>query len=181
MSKKRKTIYIFSTVLLIGFILFNFISNFIKKAMETKPNGPYHSSSTIAEAKRDNVLLEVYRATKTKYFSGNGIQTYKLGEIWIERNMNNPKDYLDNSDYILSMYFEYLTKDDLHEFRLLRNGPVRFDVLQQTEYPDGNPRVRYLINEYDDTIKLEVIERNPLDSLAWLTEKAIDTIVLIKQ
>lgn len=168
-------------VLLVGFIIYNFISNFIKKAMETKPNGPYHSSRTITEAKKENVLLAVFKTTKTKCFSENGHQTYKLGEVWVERNMNDPTEYVDHSDYIFSVYFEYLTKDDLHKFRLIQPDSVIYTEYQQIEYPDGWPRIRFLVDDFDDTIQLEVIERNPLDSLAWATEKVIDTIILIKQ
>ncbi len=39
----------------------------------------------------------------------------------------------------------------------------------------------FLLNEIPDTIRIEIIERNPDDSLAWTTEKIIDTITLIKK
>lgn len=81
-------------------------------------------------------------------------------------------------DNILNICFKSLTEKDLHKFRLI---PFPSNESVHIEYTDGYPRIRFLLNGIKDTIKIEVIERNPTDSIAWATEKIIDTITLIKK
>ena len=183
-NKNIKTgIYVFLIILIIGFSIVYGIKSWMKSMMDSKPNGPYHSSVSIEESKKTNVLLSIYIPTKTKYYSENNLQSYKINEVWIEKSKIDTKEHWEESryKYILNIYFKYMTDDDLHKFRFIRNEPKGLDMFEQIEHPDGSPRIRFLLNNINDTLKLEVIERNPTDSLAWITEKVIDTIILIKK
>jgi hypothetical protein len=53
--------------------------------------------------------------------------------------------------------------------------------MEIAEFADKHARVRFLTNELKDTIRIEVIERNPRDQKVWATEKSIDTITLIRK
>lgn len=64
---------------------------------------------------------------------------------------------------------------------LLPRSPRLFNENEFVEHPDGYPRVRFLLYDINDTIRIEVIERNPNDRLAWSTEKIIDTITLVRK
>lgn len=156
--------------------IFLIVSNGMKKVMHGKPKGPYYSSRNIKESRKSGVWNASYSSDRIYYQSSNGSDTYSFKEIWIERNTNNPKSYPIEStfDWILNLYFKKVTEKDLHEFRIIGT----FD--KQREHPDGYPRVRFLLKDLKDTIRLEVIERNPKDSLAWLTEKVVDTVVIYK-
>lgn len=180
MSKKNKIILTVAIIIVVGLIVYRLISNSMEKIIDGKPYGSYYSSESIVQAKRDKVWIATFSPTRKKYFSSKKNNTYEINEVWVEINKNDAKIHLSESKYenILNVYFKYVTKEDLHEFRLITDAYSR---LNQREHPDGHPRVRFLLNEIKDTIKLEVIERNPSDSLAWMTENVIDTIVLIRK
>jgi hypothetical protein len=150
--------------------------------MEGKPNGPYYSSTSILESKKDSVWLGTYLPNSKKHFSSDKSDSFDLDEIWIEKNRNDKKTHWSEADHeiILCIHFKKLTKKNLHKFRLISVTPEETNEFSQVEHPDGHPRVRFLLNERKDTIRIEIIERNPNDSLAWTTEKIIDTITLIK-
>ena len=189
MSRNKKIILI--SLLLVVFIypIYNYITNYIDFITHDKPIGPYESSLNINESKKRKTLVEIFKPTKSIYYSEDKLSSYQISEVWIEKNVNDPKIYDNESQYknIINVYFKYLTENDLHKFRLIKKVPSNlktlfdFDNNDQIEYPDGHPRIRYLINNFEDTLKLEVIERNPNDSLNWSTEKVIDTIILIKK
>lgn len=178
MNKREKN---FSKgILIVLFLIFVFRQcyNWWEKAGEEKPRGPYSSSSSIQEAKKQHVYLGSYIPDAKTYYSADASDSFQLAEIWIEKNKNSVKDYPSESDYkyILSMSFDHLTKNDLHKFRVLPYHPMEF-----AEFADENARVRFLTNELKETLKIEVLERNPSDQKAWDTEKSIDTITLIRK
>jgi hypothetical protein len=149
----------------------------------SKPTGSYISSDSIELAKRREVFVATYEKSDSVNYSSNGQESYTIGEVWMERNMNRAMDFPETSGYknILTVYLNRLTKSDLHEFRLLECSENGFTLATQREHPDGYPRIRFLLHDEPDTLALEVIERNPEDSLAWLTEKIVDTLYLFKE
>jgi hypothetical protein len=181
MNKGQKYSLTIAIVLLTIIVVVILISNWWQVVLEGKPNGPYHSSISIKEAKKDKVWIGTYFSDSEKYFSSDKTDSIELSEIWIEKNINNKEIYWAEADYknILSIYFNRLTENDLHKFRLIPFKPLKLN--EYVEHPDRSPRVRFLLNEIPDTIRIEIIERNPDDSLAWTTEKIIDTITLIKK
>ena len=189
MSRNKKIILI--SLLLVVFIcpIYIYITNYIDFITHDKPIGPYESSLNINESKKRKTLVEIFKPTKSIYYSEDNLSSYKINEVWIEKDFNDIKIYQNESHYkyILNVYFKYLTKNDLHKFRLINTISSKYKTLndfvnnEQFEHPDGHPRVRYLLNKFEDTLKLEVIERNPNDSLNWNTKKIIDTIILIKK
>ncbi|GEM_PF-5792397 len=189
MNRNKKIIFISLLTILFIYLLISSINHYIYLIMSDKPNGPYGSSLNINESKKRKSLVTIFKPTKTKYYSEDKLSSYQISEVWVEKNFNDPKIYEDESQYknILNVYFKYLTENDLHKFRLIKNVPSNLETLydfdnnDQIEYPDGYPRIRFLIDEFKDTLKLEVIERNPNDSLNWTTEKIIDTIILINK
>jgi hypothetical protein len=180
MSVKAKIILTFTIIILIIIVGLKIISNWTKAIMEDKPIGPYHSSITIDQAKKDNVWIGTYLSDSAKFYSSDKSDAFVISEIWIEKNNNDKEIYLYESKFenILSIYFKSLTEKDLHKFRLI---PFPSNESGHIENPDGYPRIRFLLNGINDTIKIEVLERNPTDSIAWTTKKIIDTITLIKK
>lgn len=160
-----------------------FIFNWMTTASEGKLDGPYYSSLTIEEAKKQQVWLATYSPDSKRYFSYNKTDSIELAEVWVEKNNNDKQKYWMEADYefILNIFFKRLTDNRLHKFRLITSKTFKLDDFKNDEYPDGYHRVRFLITEIKDTINLLVLERNPEDSLAWLTEKSIDTITLIRK
>ncbi len=167
--------------------IYKFITYKLHQITSDKPSGPYHSSVSIRESKINHSFLFKYTPSKNIYYSSDRKSNYKINEVWIEKNMNDPLTYQDvcNYKFIVNVNFKYITKNNLHKFRLIKNNLKTFydysEAEKLIEYPDGYPRIRYLVNQIDDTIKLEVIERNPNDSLNWMTEKVVDTIRFVKQ
>ena len=150
--------------------------------MQDKPTGPFSSTNSITQSKESKVWVETYYPTKQKYDSFDESDSFSISDVWMEVNLNertrHPNYY--DSDYILLVYFNTITKKDLHKFKLIPYYDLENDETPQEVSPDGYPRIRYLLNVVPDTIKLEVIERNPNDSTYFLTEKVIDTITLVK-
>jgi hypothetical protein len=178
MNKREKN---FSKgILIVLFLIFFFRQgyNWWGKAGDEKPIGPFSSSSSIKESKKQSVWLGTYLSDAKTYHSADKSDSFELAEIWMEKNKNSVKDYPSESDYkyILSMSFARLTKENLHKFRVLPYRPMEF-----AEFADKHARVRFLANELKDTIRIEVIERNPRDQKVWATEKSIDTITLIRK
>jgi hypothetical protein len=151
--------------------------------MHSKPHGSYISSASIEDAKSQKVFIGAYNLSDTTNYSANGQESYTIREVWIEKNTNNISYFPETSNFknILTVFFKSLTENDLHEFRLLEKDDYGNKLTSQREHPDGHPRIRYLMNDCPDTLSLEVIERNPDDSLAWLTEKVVDTLYLTKE
>jgi hypothetical protein len=178
MNKREKN---FSKgILIVLFLIFFFRQgyNWWGKAGDEKPIGPFSSSSSIKESKKQSVWLGTYLSDAKTYHSADKSDSFELAEIWMEKNKNSVKDYPSESDYkyILSIYFGRLTKENLHKFRVLPYHPMEI-----AEFADEHARVRFLANELKDTIRIEVIERNPRDQKVWATEKSIDTITLIRK
>lgn len=180
----KKTIKIIGVLAFFGFLVFvaiKLLNAFGKSIMEDKPNGPFHSCESIIESKINNVWLTTYFADSSVVFSKNKKESFSIGEVWIEKNINSEIDYpeLEGFDNILVVSFNYTTENDLHRFRLIPNPSVRLDEyvdFDKVEYPDDYPRLRFPINGIPDSLLIEVRERNPKDSLAWMTEKVVDTI-----
>lgn len=183
MTKRQIIILKVTIIILIILLGIKLFSIWMIAVMEGKPDGPYYSSLTIDEAKKEQVWIATYLPESNKYYSYNKTDSFELAEIWIEKNKNDKEIYWSEADYelILNIHFKRLTEDELHKFRLIPLTPLKLNEYEKIEHPDGYPRVRFLLNEIKDTIKIEVIERNPNDSLAWITEKSIDTITLIKK
>ncbi len=180
----KKTIKIIGVLAFFGFLVFvaiKLLNAFGKSIMEDKPNGPFHSCESIIESKINNVWLTTYFADSSVVFSKNKKESFSIGEVWIEKNINSEIDYpeLEGFDNILVVSFNYTTENDLHRFRLIPNPSVRLDEyvdFDKVEYPDDYPRLRFPINGIPDSLLIEVRERNTKDSLAWMTEKVVDTI-----
>jgi hypothetical protein len=183
MNPKIKNLLIVVVLILISMMIFCWISSFIHGVTHSKPLGSYISAVSIDDSKSQKVFIGTYSSTDPTNYSANGQESYTIGEVWIEKNMNNISDFPETSNFknILTFLFNNLTVNDLHEFRLLEKDDYGYKFTSQREHPDGHPRIRYLMNDYPDTLWLEVIERNPSDSLAWLTEKVIDTLYLTKE
>lgn len=162
--------------------IFTLFSNWTTSIMQDKPTRAFHSTNSILESKKSKVWVETYTPTKQKYFSFDKLDSFSISETWMELNRNNhvghPKHY--NFDYILVVSFNTVTKNDLHKFKLIPYYDLEKDEIHEETNPDGYPRIRFLLNVVPDTIKIEVIERNPKDSIYFMTEKVLDTITFIK-
>lgn len=159
------------------------ISEWTSKVLIDKPNGSYHSSTSILEAKNLKVWIRTYRPDRKVYYSSDRKDSIELQEIWIEKNNNDKKLFpvTANFENILCVHLKKLTKNALHKFRLIETDPFELSENRNASHPDGNDRIRFLINEVRDTIGIEIIERNPKDSLLWMTQKTTDTITLIRK
>lgn len=181
MKKTFKIVWVLILVVFFVFVAIKLFDIWVKSIMEDKPNGPYHSSESIIESKINDVWMTTYFADSSFVFSKNKKESFSIGEVWIEKNQNSDRDYIELEGYenILIVNFNSISENDLHRFRFIPKPPVRleeysdFDII---EFPDSYPRIRFPINGTPDSILIEVIERNPRDSLAWLTEEVIDTI-----
>ena len=182
MNKRQQILLTVTIVIFIILVGIKLISNWMRAVMDGKPNGPYLSTISIEESKKENVWIGTYYPDSRKYCSYDKTDSFELNEIWIEKNKNDREFYWPEADYkyILSIYFKRLTENDLHKFRLIPLTPLKFNEFEKVEHPDGYPRVRFLLNEIKDTIRIEVLERNPNDNLAWTTEKSINIITIIK-
>jgi hypothetical protein len=181
----KRTLKIFLTITIISLVVIigiKFFSNWTNDIMEDKPKGPYHSTKSIKEAKEESVWIATYLPEAHEYFSFNKLDSFSISEIWVEDNENQKEVNSAQSNYnsILNINFENLTKESLHKFRLVPYSNSYLNEYKQVQYPDGYPRIRFLINKIQDTIRIEIIERNPSDSLNWMSEKIIDTLTLMK-
>lgn len=183
MSTKLNRSFIIIILLLIVVIIF--ILNWLHNAVNDKTRGIYDSFISISESKKAKVWISTYQPNAKKYYSSDKKDYFELKECWVETNNNDKEIYWEIADYnyILTLSFKKTTNDNLHKFRLI-NPPYKslFNTNpEQTETPDGWPRIRFVLSEIKDTIQLEVAERNPKDSLNWMTKKIVDTITLIRR
>lgn len=183
MKRKTKNIIIISAIALSLILIFQLAMDYMDAIGNSKPSSrPLHSTSSLEEAKKENVFIAEYQAERRIHPSANGNDSYMIGQIWVERNRNYSKSYpkTRQSENILSVRFNSLTKKNLHKFRLLGNDKSNFEISTQCKYPDVSQHILFLISNPPDTLFLEVIERNPKDSSAWLTQTVIDTLYFIK-
>lgn len=177
-----KIFVVFGTLLLLFIVAFNYLTNWTQSIMEDKPRENYISSKNIEQSKNEGYWVATFIENREKYNAEVEIDSLSINEVWIEENRisNNEISNSGQYDYILNLLFNSVTDENLHKFRLIQTPKFINYSNSEVEYPDAHPRIRYLLKYSLDTVKLEVLERNPNDTLAWLTEKAIDTIVLVK-
>jgi len=182
MNKKQRNNLTIAVILLMVLLGVLFVYDWIHKVTEDKPYGSYYSASSIEEAKKEKVWVSTYLPLRRTHYSSDKRDSIVLGDIWIEQSKKNKKYSPGQAGYkyILSAKFKRLTSRNLHKFRVIPRDPLELDDYRKAAHPDGPQRVRFLMNEIKDTIWIEIIERNPNDSLAWRTEKIIDTITIIK-
>ncbi|MDB3907895.1 hypothetical protein N9355_10545 [Crocinitomicaceae bacterium] len=183
MNRRKKNILIIAIILATVFASIKLIADRTSNVLMDKPSGAYHSSTSIREAKKEKIWLKTYRPNRKVHYSSDKKDSIELEEIWIEKNKNDKRLFPVTANYenILCVHFKRLTNNNLHKFRLIETDPLELSEIGKAEHPDGIDRVRFLINEVQDTIRIEILERNPTDSLAWTTEKTIDTITITKK
>lgn len=185
MTRLKKNYLILGIVLVSGILFYSWITSYMEKIAQSKPVGSYHSSPSIQISRKNQLFISSYNSTKKTYYSSNKNETYSFDQIWMEHNSNDTKIFPDvsNFKFILNIHMDSWSLNNLHEFKLLHQENFDGKLNGKIDHPYEHdiPRIRYLLNDVSDTLKLEVYERNPTDSLAWLTEKIIDTVVLIKK
>lgn len=177
MNRKTNVFISIGIVILIVLLGIRLIKSWTEEVMISKPKGSYVSSTSIEESKSNDVFLAVYTCEDFIRPSEHPQEIFSVKQGWLEKNNNDARLFPETSnfDYIFSVTFNRLAENNLHKFRLLKDDEL-LPTNHTIEHPFGNHQIRFLVSGYTDTFHIEVIERNPKDSIAWLTQKVIDTL-----